>query len=423
MVDILIFLLTIILYGLFSRRIEKLSITAPIVFVLVGLLLGAIEGEISTFHLESETVLIIGEITLALVLFADASRIKLSSLPGNAALPGRLLGIGMPLTILLGAVVGMLILTDLTLVEAAILATLLAPTDAGLGQAVVSNPRIPIRIRQALNVESGLNDGISVPFLMLFIAIAEAESHLGNFVWIRFAAMQIGVGILVGAVAGLVGGWLIRYAIERKWMSEAFQQLILIALALLSYLLADPLGGNGFIAAFVGGLVVGHFIEHYEETVAKFTEVGSHLLILVMFFILGVNIVLSFEQLKIVHIFYAVLSLTVVRMLPVAISMIRERFQVSTVLFIGWFGPRGLASIVLALVFLEEAADLPGRETILLSVAATVLLSIFAHGITAVPLTERYARSLTNLDEDTPEKKDTTELPIRRGVSTHGIVS
>ena len=212
-VDLMVLAAVVFAFGLLSRRLEGTVLTAPIVFVVAGLVLGPAGVGLVEFQLDGHTVLLVSEIALAIVLFTDAASTNLSSLRQNEALPLRLLGIGMPLTIVLGTVLAALVLTDLTLWEAAIVGTVLAPTDAALGQAVVSNPRVPPRVRQALNVEAGLNDGLSVPFLALFLALAEPqEEHLSADIWIRFALEQIGFGVLVGIGVGLVGGWLVRWA-------------------------------------------------------------------------------------------------------------------------------------------------------------------------------------------------------------------
>jgi NhaP-type Na+/H+ or K+/H+ antiporter len=219
-VNLAVLAAVVFVFGLVSRRLDGTVLTAPIVFVAAGIVLGPSGLGLVEFGLDDHTVLLVGEIALAIVLFTDAARINLSALRQNEALPLRLLGIGMPLTIVLGTAGAALVLTDLSLWEAAIVGTVLAPTDAALGQAVVSNPRVPVRVRQALNVEAGLNDGLSVPFLALFLTLAEAEKeHLSADLWIRFALEQIGFGALVGVGVGLTGGWLVRWASRRGWMT------------------------------------------------------------------------------------------------------------------------------------------------------------------------------------------------------------
>jgi NhaP-type Na+/H+ or K+/H+ antiporter len=401
-------------FGLVSRRLEGTILTAPIVFVVAGFVLGPWGLGLVEFKLDDHTVLLVGEIALAIVLFTDAASTNLSALRQNEALPLRLLGIGMPLTIVLGTVVAALVLTDLTFWEAAIVGVVLAPTDAALGQAVVSNSRVPIRVRQSLNVEAGLNDGLSVPFLALFLILAEAEEPLSANLWIRFALEQVGFGILVGAGVGLVGGWLVRWASRRGWMTDSFQRLALLALALIAWALADQIGGNGFIAAFVGGLVVGPTVERVGERVIQFTEAEGQLLNLSVFFIFGVLVLGAIQPLSWEVALYALLSLTLIRMLPVALSLIGTHLRSVSVLFAGWFGPRGLASIVLGLIVVEETPLLPGRGEIEAVVALTVLLSVLLHGITAAPLSAVYARRVQGMVADAPEKRGAVEAPTHR---------
>jgi NhaP-type Na+/H+ or K+/H+ antiporter len=406
-VDLVVLATVVFAFGLVSRRLEGTVLTAPLLFVAAGVVLGPAGLGLVEFELDDHTVLLVAEIALAIVLFTDAAGTNLSTLRQNEGLPLRLLGIGMPLTIALGTAVAALLLTDLTLWEAAIVGTVLAPTDAALGQAVVSNPRVPIRIRQALNVEAGLNDGLSVPFLALFLTLAVAEEELQSAsYWIRFALEQVGGGVLVGVGVGLAGGWLVSRASRSGWMTDSFQRLALLALALIAWALADQIGGNGFIAAFVGGLAVGPTVEHVGERLIRFTEAEGQLLNLSVFFIFGVLLIGLIQPLSWEVALYALLSLSVIRMLPVGISLIRTRLRSISVLFMGWFGPRGLASIVLGLVVVAEAPLLAGRDEIELVVASTVLLSVLLHGVTAAPISAVYARRVEGMAADVTERRD-----------------
>jgi NhaP-type Na+/H+ or K+/H+ antiporter len=415
-IDLLVLAAVVFAFGLISRRLEGTILTAPIVFVAAGVILGPALFGVAEFALDEHTVLLLSEIALAVVLFTDAAQTNLRALRQNEALPLRLLGIGMPLTIALGTGVAALLLTDLTFWEAAIVGTVLAPTDAALGQPVVSNPRVPARIRQALNVEAGLNDGLSVPFLALFLTLAEAEEeHLSASVWVRYALEQVGFGVLVGVGVGLAGGWLVSRALRRGWMTESFQRLALLTLAIVAWALADQIGGNGFIAAFVGGLVVGPTVKRVGERLIRFTEAEGQLLSLSVFFIFGVLAAGLVQSLSWTIVLYALLSLTVIRMLPVALSLLGTHLRGVTVLFAGWFGPRGLASVVLGLVVVEEAPLLPGRTEIEAVVTLTVLLSVLLHGLTAAPLSAAYARRIEGMAADVPEKREAVVMLSRLG--------
>lgn len=413
MVFITYFIVLIFFFTLVSKRIEKTIITAPIIFTLAGIGLHLASPRLAEAEIHNETILQIAEITLALLLFTDASRISLSKLLKEMVLPGRLLGIGMPLTILAGAVVAALLFDGFSIWEAALLAVLLAPTDASLGQVVVKSKLVPGRIREALNVEAGFNDGLSMPFFALFSSLAAATAALFSGDWLIFTGGQIFFGFLVGIVVGWIGGWLIGETGQRGWIDQPLQQLGLLALALLCYIGAISIGGNGFIAAFTGGLLVKRGFEDAHFHASEFSEAWGQLLNFFVFFIFGMIVVDLIPLFNGAILLYALLSLTVIRMLPVAIAMVRAHLAPATVLFIGWFGPRGLASIVLGLIFLEQEVQLKYETHIVAAVAATVLLSIFVHGVTALPGIKWYARKVENLDQSAPELQDTITLSGR----------
>jgi NhaP-type Na+/H+ or K+/H+ antiporter len=387
-------------FALLSRRVEGTLLTAPMVFVTAGLLVGwagvldlgtATHPQGGSVGAAREAVLLVAELALVLLLFTDAARIDPRRLRRNP-LAFRLLCIGLPLTIGLGTLLALALLTDLEVWECAIVAAVLAPTDAALGQAVVSSPALPLRIRLALNVESGLNDGGSVPFLTLFIALAAAEEGLEGG-WLRFALEQIGYGVLVGAAVGAAGGLALRRASEQSWTTQVFEKLGMAALAVIAWFVADEVGGNGFIAAFIGGGAAGMTAAPLRDRVLDFAEEEGELLNLAVFFIFGVFAAGALGDTTWRIVAYAVLSLTVIRMLPVAVAVLGLGLSRATISFLGWFGPRGLASIILALVVAEQGPGLRGLEQIFLVMTVTVLLSVFAHGLTAAPLTRRYART------------------------------
>jgi NhaP-type Na+/H+ or K+/H+ antiporter len=400
---IAIFLILIFFFTLVSKRIEKTILTAPIIFTVAGMGVYLILPRLAEFELNNDTILLIAELTLALLLFTDATRIDLRKLLKETVIPERLLGIGMPLTILAGTVTAMLVFPGFPIWEAALLALILAPTDASLGQVVVKSNLVPERIRQALNVEAGLNDGLAMPLFTLFLGLAAATDPFVPGDWLIYTVEQIFFGLLI---TGWLGGWLIGEAGNRGWIDESIQQLGLLALALISYGGAVFLGGNGFIAAFTGGLMVKRGFEDAKFHTSEFSEAWGQLLNYFVFFIFGMIAAKLLPQFNRATLLFAILSLTVVRMLPVAVAMIRTRLSSASVIFMGWFGPRGLASIVLGLIFLEGEVSLSFEITIVHAVAATVLLSIFAHGVTALPGIGWYARRIEDLDEDAPELQE-----------------
>lgn len=377
-----LFIVLLFAYSLVSARLEKTVVTAPIVFTLAGLgvcfIMPAAGGQIHT-----GAFLTLAEIGLVLLLFTDASRTDLRILRNIRELPARLLSAGMLLTILLGALAAKLVFPQLSWWEAGILSSILAPTDAGLGQIIVNSPLVPMRVRQALNVEAGLNDGLSVPFLLFFIAMAVAGEGGASFA--RFIGEQLGLGLVIGAGIGLIGGCLLETARRHEWMAECFLQLAVVALPMLSLLLSQHVGASPFIAAFVAGLFVQVPFKHAGKHSVEFTEEWGQVFNLAVFFLFGLIVARESGGFGIAPFIYALLSLTVVRMLPVALSLIGTGLDKGTIAFMGWFGPRGLASIVLGLVYLEEEKHLPGEHVTRLAVMATVMLSIFAHGLSAQP--------------------------------------
>src|SRR4051812_815906 len=376
-----------------SRWLSGTPVTPAMVFVAIGVLMGSeVLGEVTPSPTGS-TVRVLAETTLALVLFSDASRIKLSALRRQAAVPLRLLGIGLPLTIGLGALAAAALFDRMTLGEALLLAVVLAPTDAALGQAVVTEPRLPSRISQGLNVESGLNDGICVPLLFIVLAAADIESHVASdHHALTIVFEEIGYGLVAGVGAGGLVTAIVLLAGGRRLIAESWMQVIPVAGAALAYGSATALGGSGFIAAFVAGGMFGVLLRRDPGEITRLTDEVGELLGGVTFLIFGAVLfgpALGHLTWRVV--LYGLLSLTVVRMLPVAIAMLGTRARPRTIAFLGWFGPRGLASIVFALIVVEES-NLPEVQTILVATYLTVGLSVFAHGVSAAPLADRYAR-------------------------------
>lgn len=383
---------TVLAVAAVSRRLTGTSVTPAMMFAGVGVLVGPLVIDEVTAAPAGESVRVLAEATLTVVLFADASRIKMRALAREYVVPLRLLGVGLPLTIVVGAALAVAMFTHLNLAEAVVLAVVLAPTDAALGQAVVSEPRLPSRIRQGLNVESGLNDGICVPLLLIALAVADVEDKAtsGHHA-LSVVAEEIGYGILGGVVAGLAAAAVVVVAHRRDLISGAWLQVIPIAGAALAYGIATALSGSGFIASFLAGGIFGALVSQEADEASRLNEELGDLLGGVTFLVFGAVLLgPALEHLSWQIALYAVLSLTVIRVLPVAIAMIRTGATWRTVGFLGWFGPRGLASIVFAVIAVQEA-HLAHAQTILLASYLTVGLSVFAHGATAAPLARRYA--------------------------------
>ncbi len=383
----------VLVYALVSRRIEPTPVTGPMVFVAAGIIAGPAGFGLLGFGIDEGGVRVLAEATLVLVLFTDAIRIDVRRLRTQVELPARLLGVGLPLTVLAGTLAGAWLLSGLGVWEAALAAAILTPTDAALGQAVVSSPLVPVRIRQALNVESGLNDGLMLPIITVLLALAAAEVNLETpRYWAGFAAAQIGFGVLIGVASGFGGGKLIHVFARRGWIDGAFRQLATLAVGVGAFAVAELSPGNGFVAAFVAGLAFGEAARDECKGAYDFAEDQGQLLALLTFLFFGVALAgPALDELTWQIAVYAAAALTVVRMVPVALSLTGARLKLPTVGFVGWFGPRGLASILFGLFVLEEAA-LPNGDEILLVVTWTVLASVALHGATSYPVSERYGR-------------------------------
>lgn len=387
-------LLTAALFGwaLVSARLQRANLTAPIVFIVLGGTLagaGLVDGTTVP-----ETYAPLVELTLVWVLFSDAARLPVQQLRGDLGRYVRLLGFGLPLTIVLGWALAVWLFPQLGWWLAFVIAAALAPTDAALGLPVVTNPAVPARIRRLLTVESGLNDGIATPVVLLAIAGAGAAAGLEHAEGAGRAAVELLVGAMGGAAIGAAGGWLLRLARRRGSAAEEFAGIGVLALAVLSYAAAVSAGGNGFVAAFCGGLAFGASAgRRAEEELAFLEQTGNLVSVLVWSAFGAVALSVVPAHLTALTLLYAVLSLTVVRMLPVALALTGSGLDRTTVLFVGWFGPRGLASLVFALLALEALGPV-GRDAVVV-IAVTVLLSVLAHGFTATPLAARYGRAVS----------------------------
>jgi NhaP-type Na+/H+ or K+/H+ antiporter len=350
---------------------------------------------------------------LALLLFADAATLDLKKVRRDSELPKRLLLIGMPLTILVGALAAYGLFPGEGIAFALLLGAILAPTDAALGLPIFTNPRVPAVIRRGLNVESGLNDGIATPFVTLFIAFTVSESESIHGSWLHDALTEIGLALVVGAVVGVAGGWLFAQAVKKDWTTVTGQQVGNLALALGAYWAALSVGGNGFIAAFVGGLMFGYVSRYQLEEATEFTEASGTVLSTLVWIVFGTILVGPLiEEFDPRALVFAVLALTIARMVPVAICLIGTGFRRDTVLMMGWLGPRGLASVVFTLIAFEALHEAGQEAHTLIAMAGwTILLSVVLHAVTAVPLASRYARRLESASPDAPELGRNAAVP------------
>jgi sodium/hydrogen antiporter len=407
----------VLLYATFSKRLDGTPVTAAMVFTAAGLLVGSKVFDVVNLDPKHETVKLLAEATLTVVLFGDAARIDLRALRGEYLLPARLLGIGLPLTILAGLLAALVAFGSMAWPEALVLAVVLAPTDAALGQAVVTLPSIPSRIRQGLNVESGLNDGICVPIFFSTLAIATAEAGVTTDAHaVKLLVEEIGYGVLFGAIGGALAALVLLFGVRHGFMEGAWLQVVPAAGALFCYTAAARVGGSGFIAAFVGGMIFGGMRRRVGGEAGYLIEELGALLGAATFVVFGAvllepaldNITWSIAA-------YAVLSLTAVRVVPVAAALVGTRARPQTIGFLGWFGPRGLASIVFAILIVENEGRLPHEAVVNTTVFITVGLSVLVHGLTAAPLARRYAAWYAASPPEHPhvESGEVHEVPWR----------
>jgi NhaP-type Na+/H+ or K+/H+ antiporter len=400
-------------WGTLSARLERFDVTAPIVFVLGGLLLT--HGPVTVLHVAPSNELIKGlaEFTLALVLFSDASRVGLHELRADSGLYVRLLGVALPLTIGLGTLLALaLVGTGTSIWLALLVGAALAPTDAALGAGMMANPVVPARIRRLINVESGLNDGIATPFVSVALAGAATGGHVAGHGPAK-ALTELAVGILIGVIVGGVGGVLVNAARQRDWAAEGFAGSAVLGLAVCAYASSVAVEGNGFIAAFVGGLAFGTTGGRRGEPLMPFVEETGALVSLLVWLAFGaVALVPAIKLVTWPIVLYAVLSLTVVRMVPVAVALLGAGLDWATVTLVAWFGPRGLASVVFALLALEELGS-PAAGRAVAVIAITVVLSVVIHGATAEPLAIRYAKRAADRAAGTTDAR-APDMPDRR---------
>ena len=399
-------------WGALSARLERFDVTAPITFVLAGLLLT--HGPLAVLGVAPSRELIkeLAEFTLALVLFSDASRVGLHELRVDAGLYLRLLAAALPLTIGLGALLAFALDSSAGIWLALLVGAALAPTDAALGADMLANPVVPARIRRLINVESGLNDGIATPFVLVAIAGAQTSEH-AHAAGPGTAVAELAVGLLIGAAVGTAGGWLVRLARRRGWAAEGFAGSAVLGLAICAYASALALHGNGFIAAFTGGLAYGAAGGRGGARLVPFVEETGALVSLLVWLSFGdIAVVAALEGLTWQIVLYAVLSLTVIRMAPTAVALAGARLGRAAVVLVGWFGPRGLASVVFALLALEEIGQ-PAASQAVDVITVTVLLSVVAHGLTADPLARRFGPWLAPA-ADEAEHAGMPDVPERR---------
>jgi NhaP-type Na+/H+ or K+/H+ antiporter len=416
MSDLAVFAILLAVVSLFRERLKMLPLTPPMLYVGAGLILGPKVLGVVELGLEDESVVLLAELTLALLLFSDAARIDTRPDRLSFGFPARLLAIGLPLTIGLGTLVTRALLPDLTWAQAALVATILAPTDAALGEAVVTNPAVPVRIRQALNVESGLNDGLVVPVFTLLLAIVAGSEIESVSTLVGEAAGEIAIGVLVGAATAIIMSFIIPAVKRLEWTDGEGLRLVALGCGLAAYAGAEVIGGNGFLAAFAAGLIaskrIGPDVAKRTELAEDIGQIGAS----ITFVLFGALLVVpAMESASFAVLFCALGTLTVGRMLPVAISLMGTGLKFPTVVFMGWFGPRGLASMLFGLLVVTEG-DIDTADDLFSVVVLVILASVVLHGMTAAPWAQKYGRWFEAhgvMTDDMPEAEAVMESRTR----------
>jgi NhaP-type Na+/H+ or K+/H+ antiporter len=391
---IFIIALIVLVYGIFSKSLENLNISGPMVFMFFGIVFSPLVLNIAHLDINDDIVKTIAEIALIIVLFSDSSTINIKKFKNQWKIPMRLLLIGLPLTIIFSTYAGTFFFANENLINILLLALILAPTDAALGKAVVSDSTVPLKIRSAINVESGLNDGIVFPMLITVILLIVGHKELGDdSSWLSYLLTQIVLGFIIGAFNGYIGAKLLTKAVENNWSKKSYKNLSPISLAILSFYFAEYFGGNGFISAFVAGVFFGSFSKVIDIETEAFLDGSGEIFILTSFFVFGLTFIpatIAYVDASVIA--YALLSLTLFRMLPVALSLSGLNLSLSTKLFIGWFGPRGIASILYIMIVAHMIIDIQGHEKLYATTTLTIFLSIILHGLSAKPFVALYSK-------------------------------
>jgi NhaP-type Na+/H+ or K+/H+ antiporter len=386
-IELAIFALFAFFYSIVAGRIERAATSGPIVFVVSGLLMGPLglgwfDGDVSRTELR-----VLADLTLALILFIDAANADLAILRQQFRIPSRMLIFGLPGVIFLGTIIAALLFDTLSLFEAGILGTMLAATDAALGKAVVTNKAVPTHVREGLNIESGLNDGLCVPILFVFIALALGSGTEGGstMLAIKLVIQELGIGLVVGLGLTAIGTWALKWCRNKGWVTEIWKQVTVVALSIACFSVAQSLHGSGYIAAFTGGLLFGFKAKEATHRLVLAAEGTGETLAMMTWFIFGAAVIGQSVQLFTWEILvYAILSLTVIRMLPIFLSLSGTGESTASKLFLAWFGPRGLASIVFAIIVLNKGVA--GGKFVAMIAGLTVFFSLVAHGVSANPL-------------------------------------
>ena len=417
-----LFLVSIVVFAfaIVAKRLSTTMVTAPMVFLALGGGL-ALTGWFDRGAV-GESLHIVAEVSLIVLLFFDASQTDLKALKKHHLWPKRMLLIGLPLAVVIGTIAASMFLPDWPWFALALIAALLAPTDAAFGQSVISNKDVPERVRRGLTVESGLNDGLALPIILLFASLTGEAVDGDARNWIMFGLGQVVLGPLAGLFVGFAGAKLMMLASDREWTAPIFEGISSLAVAGAAYLLAGEIGGNGFIATFIAGLTFGNMVRGRFDFVFEFTDGEGQLLMWAAFFMLGLGLLPeAIGELTLWMFAFIMVSLLIVRPVSIWLSLLWTDTSYPTRLFFGWFGPRGLATALFALLILPQIGG-TYAQTIMAVAINAVWISALLHGASAAPLGKWFGRIMQR--EDMEAEHRTMPPPFDRRTNpdeTYGL--
>ncbi|MEU6062236.1 cation:proton antiporter [Streptomyces sp. NPDC047097] len=390
-------------WALLSHRLARWSITAPIALMAAGIALTHGDHPPLTFEFDNAAFEHAVEVVLALLLFVDATEVPGAVIRRERDLTARLLAVALPLTLCAAFLAGLACFPGQPAWLLAALATVVVPLDLAPTTAVVRDRRIPARLREVLNVEGGLNDGVVSPVFLLCVAIG-VESHSGGSTDYAEALLEAvtaaGWALAAGAATGLTAGWTLRRSWERGWTQASATRLAVLAVPVAAYTLSVALGGNGFVASFVAGVCFAPTLVRIGHSAVEMADDVVTLLTLALWFVFGQIVNDEFwDGFEAPVLLFALLAVTLVRIGPVLLALIGTPLTLGDRLFLGWMGPRGVTSIVFGLLAVVELPDERGGFIAQVMVM-TVMLSIVLHGLSAEPLGRRYARRTLARDAD-----------------------
>ena len=388
----LVLTVLVLAYAVVSEQVNRRFIAPALIFMLAGMALGPFGFGVLDAGPATEGYTVLAQLALTVILFNQAAKLRLNRIRERSPVSLRLLVIGIPLTVLLSTLTAAVVLPVLPWWEAVALAAIVAPTEVALIEALLDDSRIPERVRQALSVESGFYDGFALAILLVAMGLASQRTDPNHTHWIQFIFSTEILSLLAGAAVGLVGGWVVTWSRRSQWMTDTWAQLATLALAFVCFQLGEWLQASGFVAAFTGGLAFSFISRRNDDELpTQVSDATGQLLELLVFAMFGAFAVIDgWRNADWRIVLFSVLALFMVRIVAVLVALVRTSMPMSSRLFIGWFGPRGIGPLVLGLLVINrgeiERAGLIGTVGVV-----TVSLSLVLHSLSTAPGIRRLA--------------------------------